>query len=421
MMPVRFSAPLPTKPKRFYQNAQITLSHLIYLTLLLAIIAPAASAQKLKTLVSFDKTNGSGPNSLILAKDGDFYGVTSDGGANGDYGTVFSLTKKGKLTTIYSFCKLTKCSDGLAPVGVTQGTDGNFYGTTLAGGKHVEDGTVFKLTSSGELSTLYNFCSLKNCADGANPYAGLVQASNGDFYGTTAAGGAHNDGTVFQITPSGVLTTIYNFCSQDDCADGSTPRAPLIQASDGNLYGSTYMGGVSSGSTEPGTLFRITTAGVLTTLYTFCSETNCIDGVEPLTPLVQGPNDLLYGSTPLSNIYGGGTIFSLSLDGAFHVLYTFCSGTSCPNGNFPDGGLVPGTNGNLYGTAESGGTSSACSDGCGTIFEVTPDGNLTTQISFDSTDGNLPQGAMVLSKGTFYGTTATGGANDDGTVFSFIP
>jgi len=141
-------------------------------------------------------------------------------------------------------------------VGLVQATNGDFYGTTSRGGAE-DGGTVFKITLSGTLTTLYSFCSKSACADGWNPIAGLVQATDGDFYGTTTRGGANNGGTVFKITPSGALTTIYSFCSQstpDQCADGAYPEAGLIQATNGDFYGTTWGGG-SNGNY--GTVFSL--------------------------------------------------------------------------------------------------------------------------------------------------------------------
>jgi uncharacterized repeat protein (TIGR03803 family) len=133
-----------------------------------------------------------------------------------------------------------------------QASDGNFYGTTIGGGAN-HDGTAFKVTSTGTLTTLYSFCSRTNCADGSSPYAGLVQGSDGNFYGTTASGGASSSGTAFRITSTGTLTTVHSFCSQAACADGSSPYAGLVLATDGNFYGTTFIGGVKG----EGTVFRL--------------------------------------------------------------------------------------------------------------------------------------------------------------------
>src|ERR1022692_4644576 len=165
---------------------------------------------------------------LIEAASGDFYGTTSQGGTGSPaYGTIFRITPSGTLTTLYSFCSQSACADGEQPfAGLVQGTDGDFYGTTAAGGANGY-GTIFKITRSGTLTTLYSFCSQSGCTDGKNPLAGLAQATNGDFYGTTQQGGANcvpdGCGTVFKITPGGMLTTLYSFCAQSGCTDGSIP------------------------------------------------------------------------------------------------------------------------------------------------------------------------------------------------------
>jgi uncharacterized repeat protein (TIGR03803 family) len=125
-----------------------------------------------------------------------------------------------------------------------QATNGNFYGTTFNGGRK-DDGTIFELTPGGELIVLYNFCALPYCPDGVGLFAGLIQATDGNFYGTTCAGGANNVGTAFEITPGGALTTLYSFCSQGypQCTDGAYTYGGLLQATNGNFYGTTFQGG----------------------------------------------------------------------------------------------------------------------------------------------------------------------------------
>jgi uncharacterized repeat protein (TIGR03803 family) len=254
----------------------------------------------LTTLHSFNGADGSVPGtSLIQAIDGNFYGTTSAGGASGD-GTVFKITPNGTITTLYSFSG----TDGSAPYSALfLASNGNFYGTTNSGGVN-GNGTVFRITGNGTLTTLHSF----DGTDGGAPWGGLVQAANGNFYGTTASGGAHGDGTVFKITPNGTLTTIYSFCSQNSCADGDLPYAGLIQATNGNFYGTTYLGGANGN----GTVFKITPTGTLTTIYSFCSQTRCIDGGWPFAGLVQATNGDFYSATT----QGGasyGTVFSLTL------------------------------------------------------------------------------------------------------------
>ena len=144
------------------------------------------------------------------------------------------------LTTLYTFCSQTGCPDGDGPhAGLVQATNGDLYGTTWGGGVNGQ-GTVFKITQGGTLTTLYSFCSQTNCTDGDGPIAGLVQAANGDFFGTTSSGGANGGGTVFKITPSGTLTTLYSFCSQTNCADGGAPDAVLVQVVLGRAFRPQY-------------------------------------------------------------------------------------------------------------------------------------------------------------------------------------
>ena len=225
-----------------------------------AIASPAQPT--FTTLASFDWSNGASPAlmSLVQGLDGDFYGTTYWGGAYG-YGTIFKIARSGELTTLYNFCAQSNCPDGAGPVaGLVLGTDGNFYGTTSYGGAH-DSGTVFKIAPGGTLTTLYAFCAQAKCSDGAYSEAGLVQATSGNFYGTTAGGGTSGYGTVFKITPSGTLTTLHSFCAQTNCTDGAYPRAELVQATDGNFYGTTYSGGTSGNCNAPpgcGTAFRVT-------------------------------------------------------------------------------------------------------------------------------------------------------------------
>ena len=239
----------------------------------------------------------------MQGSDGNFYGTTIAGGAQGN-GTVFKITPTGTLTTLYNFCYESSCPQ-YPQAALVQGSDGNFYGTTPVGGT-TYNGTVYEITPSGALTTLYNFCSQTNCTDGSKPYAGLVQATDGDFYGTTIAGGAQGNGTIFKITPSGTLTTLYSFCSQSGC-DYGLAEAGLIQATDGNFYGTTDLGA--------GTVFTITPSGTFTTLYSFCSDPNCADGTSPLAALVQATNGNFYGTTSeggaSDNCPGGcGTVFT---------------------------------------------------------------------------------------------------------------
>jgi uncharacterized repeat protein (TIGR03803 family) len=243
-------------------------------------------------------------------------------------------------TTIYRFCLShdAACPNGNNPNALIQATDGNLYGTTLQGGiggsgcdgfSDVGCGTAFKITPSGSLTTLHRFCLTKTCPDGIYP-SSLVQATNGDLYGMTMEGGLNGNvacpssivytgcGTVFKITPGGELTTIYRFCSQPNCADGSVPLAGLIQATNGDLYGTTPLGG------RGGTLFTLSPDGQLTTLYSFSSRSGSDSG-DPVTPLLQATSGSLYGTTAGGAIGSSsdGTVFSLNLGlGPFVALQT---------------------------------------------------------------------------------------------------
>ena len=369
----------------------------------------ASPAQTLTTLVNFDWANGANPqSSLTQGTDGNFYGTTQNGGAY-TRGTVFKITPSGALTTLYSFCSQSSCMDGLFPfAGLVQATDGNFYGTTADGGTY-DDGTVFKITPGGTLTTLHSF----QATDGADPQARLVQATDGNFYGTTVEGGTSNNcgsygcGTVFKITPSGALTTLHSF----DSSDGVEPWHGLVQASDGNFYGTTEYGGTYGW----GTVFKITPSGTLTTLHSFCAQTGCTDGAKPLAGLVQATDGNFYGTTTAAGTYNDGTVFKITLGGTLTTLHSFDGS----DGFWPYDRLVQATDGNFYGTTSLGGTS--YNDG--TVFKITSGGTLTTLHSFcvepNCTDGANPYaGLMQATNGNFYGTTYAGGTYNEGTVFS---
>jgi uncharacterized repeat protein (TIGR03803 family) len=224
---------------------------------------------------------------------------------------------------------------------------------------------VFRVTLGGTLQTLYSFCSATGCADGAFPAAALVQATNGYLYGTTQAGGnlggiaSQGAGTIFKISPTGAFTTLYSFCSQSGCPDGSNPSSTLFQATHGDLFGTTQFGGTLSTPSGGGTVFKITESGAFTSLYSFCiNGGECQDGQGPIAGLVQASNGFLYGTTfnggtnitPYGN--GAGTIFRISEGGTFEPVYDFCYETACADGAYPYGGLIQSTNGTLYGTTQ---------------------------------------------------------------------
>jgi uncharacterized repeat protein (TIGR03803 family) len=394
--------------------------------MLCANAVPGSLAQTLTTLVSFTGADGANPyGSLVQVTNGDLYGTTYSGGANGS-GTIFKMNPSGALTTVYSFCSLASCADGAYPgSALIQAKGGELYGTTVSGGAFSQ-GTVFKITPRGALTTVYSFCAqgLSLCADGCQPSVGLVQARNGDFYGTTGLCGSNASGTVFKITAGGRLTTLHSFCSQASCADGSHPYAGLIQATNGNLYGTTSQLGANFGG---GTIFEITPSGSLSTLYSFCSKPLCADGFSPLAGLVQGDDGDFYGTTfggganTAPDQEGGGTIFKITPAGALTTLYSFCSQPACADGYAPYSTLVQATNGHFYGTTQGGGAGYYY----GTIFQIRPGGALTTLYSFCSqtgcADGAYPYTGLIQdTNGELYGLTEEGGANfyDSGTIFS---
>ncbi len=311
-------------------------------------------------------------------------------------------------------------SSGMYPQGpLVQGTDGNLYGTTSNGGAN-GGGTVFKMSPSGLLTTLYSFCAQPRCIDGNSPWAGVVQATDGNFYGTTANGGIHSYacgvggcGTIFKITPGGTLTTLYSFCAQAGCTDGIFPDA-LVRATDGNFYGTTWAAGRSAG-----TVFKITPGGVLTTLHIFCPFSPCTDGYYPFG-LMQAADGNFYGET----WYGG--LFKITPGGTLTTFYTFCPNDKCPDNDlvFPTA-LVQATDGNFYGTTVGS------TGGYGTVFRITPSGELTKLHSFcaeaDCADGYNPYGLVQATDGNFYGATHQGGdtqcnpPDGCGTVFRITP
>ncbi|MGC1373966.1 MAG: choice-of-anchor tandem repeat GloVer-containing protein [Candidatus Sulfotelmatobacter sp.] len=365
-----------------------------------AMAAISSAAQTFTTLTSFNGTNGQHPAYGPLLQGGNFtfYGTTSGGGANGD-GTIFEITPQGVLTTQYSF----DGAHGANPWdGLFLNVDDTFFGTTVYGGSN-GDGAVFQFRPLGAvMNTLHSF----DGTDGESPYSELVKTHTMNFYGTSSTGGAHGSGTVFQITPTGTLTTLYSFCAMANCSDGADPLAGLILATNGNLYGTTSSGG-AHGS---GTVFEMASSGKLTTLYSFCSQTNCIDGDDPVAELIQGTDGNFYGTTYNGGTKGYGTLFRITPTGKLTILHSFI-GT---DGQYPYASLLQATDGNFYGTTYEGGA-----NGYGTIFEINSLGILTTLHGFEGPDGEYPYASLLQgTDGNFYGTTFAGGANGVGTVFS---
>jgi uncharacterized repeat protein (TIGR03803 family) len=406
------------KPSRIYNLTRIgviTIMATLFCALL-GLSGAQAETYDISSLASFNYTNGASPYAGLLEYKGTFYGTTQYGGKNG-FGTIFEITPSGTLTTLYNF----DSSDGANPEGTLVQINGKFYGTTSEGGAY-NTGTVFEFIlpkKDGEDGTLILMHSFLG-ANGDNPAAGLVQGTDGNLYGTTVLGGANYDGTLFKISPSKPykLTTLYSFCSQKNCPDGSFPYAPVIQASNGDFYGTTSAGGTG----YVGTVFEYTpgkngSVGTLSTLHSFNSNT---EGHWPYAGLVEY-NGNFYGATESGGLVGTqdigqGTIFEITPTGNLTTLYVFSNESDGAN---PYGTLVE-YNGNFYGTTEGGGTY-----GYGTVFFVDPAGVLVTEVGFDNQMGEgdtilgaYPMAGLVEYNGSFYGTTIGGGANLYGTVFA---
>jgi uncharacterized repeat protein (TIGR03803 family) len=409
----------------------------ISVTVILVVLAghPVDSdAQTLTTLWQFGGTDGISPGAgLVQGKDGYFYGTTSLGGTNTSStspqgaGTVFRITSEGTLTTLYEFGR--RPTDGASSyAGLVQGRDGNFYGTTAYGGTNYDsfyqwdEGTVFRISPSGVFTTLWQFGS--SATDGYFPYTALMQATDGYFYGTTQYGGADGGyGTVYRITTNGVLKILWSFSNSP--INGQYLDAGVYQGTDGYFYGATVDGGtngVVGGLPWRGTLFRLSSAGTLTTLYQFGALPT--DG-RAAAGLVQAGDGNFYGTTARGGTNDLGTVFKMTPQGTLTTLYQF--GSLPTDGQVPYGGLVLGSDGNFYGTTFYGGTNG----GNGTLFRISSTGTLTTLYQFGGlpTDGQNPWvGLMQGSDGNFYGTTEFGGTNSDagsfpdgeGTVFKLV-
>jgi len=343
-------------------------------------IAPTGA---LTVTYSFRPAGGGQPTSgLSLGTDGEFYGTTLLGGGVGK-GKVFKVTQGGNITVLNGFKRVGGELPYAPPI---QGTDGNFYGTASAGGNFGCQGqgcgTVYKITPSGKLTVLYVFDS----THGQTPFAPLVQGSDGSFYGTTSGGGTNGHGTVFKITTAGNLTVLYNF----DGTHGAGPIAPLAQGNDGNFYGTA-----GGGANGVGVVFKLTPKGAITVLHQF----NGTDGQLPYAGLVQATDGNFYGATASGGSIGGGTIFRVSGKGSFSTLYNFNNSDSTN----PEVTLFEHTNGILYGDTFQGGTGKGCStSGCGTFFSL--DVGLKPFVSLVSTSGRIGKTIEILGQG-FTGTT----------------
>jgi uncharacterized repeat protein (TIGR03803 family) len=353
-------------------------------------------------LYAFAGANGSYPDSgLTQGTDGNFYGTTTYGGAS-NAGTVYRVTPQGQHTVIYSFT--TGPADGQYPAsGLELGSDGVFYATTTAGGAYGK-GTFFKITQEGALTNLYSFGAN---GTGADPQ-GITLMPDGHFYGTTSYGGASDLGTVYRMTADGVHTLLYSFQSG---ADGQLPAAGLSPYADGHLYGVTYYGGARN----RGTIFRIATDGTgYATLYSFGSGSS--DGQYPGTKLRQTSDGYLYGSTGSGGAFGFGTIFRYNAATGAQIVHSFAGEPN--DGSLPSSRLRQGTDGHLYGVTYYGGRFDS-----GTFFRLTTAGDYSLLYSFSGGAGGQGPNSSLLtgSDGYFYGTTVTGGPTNNGTIYRIRP
>ncbi len=361
-------------------------------------------------------------DALIQNTNGNFYGATPGGGPTGD-GSIFEITPDGTFTALVYFSR----TNGSIPrAGLVQGTDGHFYGTTFDGGMPDINGdtlgTVFKVSPSGDLTSLASFSGTNGWGPGG-PSGALVDGSDGCLYGTTQFGGPtynpitlpynYGYGTVFKINTNGVLTSLASF----NVTNGAYPIGALLEVTNGIFYGTTSSGGASN----MGTVFQITTNGTITTLASF----NGTNGSEPQAGLIRGRDGCFYGTTlnggTVTNQNGDrpfGTVFKMDRSGTIGTLHSF---SGQPNdGSNPYDGLVQGADGNLYGTTWGGGAYDM-----GVIFQITPTGVLTTLYTFHAyfalpRDGGQPYAGLVQgSDGYFYGMTSGAGANGGGTFFRF--
>ncbi len=363
---------------------------------LLAAAATGAHAQTFSAVYNFgsqafDPINPLPSGIIAQGRDGAIYSG-APGGAN-SLGAAYKVTPSGTLTTLYNFGNT--LSDGVDPYGgLTLGTDGNFYGTTN-GLEFASFTTVFKMTSSGGLTTLYTFT---DGTDGAGPMAPPIQGTDGNFYGT-ASTSQSGYGTIYKITPAGVFTLLYQF----DITHGEEPDGPLVQGTDGNFYGTTKYGGANN----VGVIFKITSAGKLTVLFNFDNT----HGAYPQSLLVQGSDGTFYGTTVGGGTNSYGVVFKVTPTGKLTVLHNMDYATDGAN---PWAGLMQATDGNFYGANANGGAaSSGCPSGCGTLFKITKTGVFSVLYNFDLTTGELPYTTMLQhTNGILYGTTQLGGTGN---------
>jgi uncharacterized repeat protein (TIGR03803 family) len=346
---------------------------------------------------------------LMLGQDGKFRGTTLRGGL-GNSGTVFEMTASGQVNTLIQFPGVNPRT--YSQGGIIRATDDNFYGATSVSGLFGR-GSIFRITPQGEAATLAEFSPNGGTLNGNNARGLLMQADNGDFYGVTENGGTKNLGTIYKISPAGVLTMLAEFTGDGSFNKGAAPRAALIQAGPNDFYGVTSKGGTD----DAGTIFHMTANGTLTTLVEFNGENEPNRGGAPVASLALGADLNLHGTTSRGGAHGFGTVFTMTPEGVLTTQVEFGDDPSGIKGAYPEGPLIQATDGNFYGTTATGGAT-----GDGTVFRITPAGQLTTLVEFTGRRGKnrgmRPVGALYQADdGHLYGTTSFGGASNYGTAF----
>ena len=418
------------------------------LTLTIALFGAAVPAQsaRLKTLHGFcakaNCTDGKEPLAKFLqGSDGTLYGTTFSGGTHGG-GTAFALVPSGirfKFTVLYDFCKRTGCADGANPeAGLIADSAGDLYGTTDAGGSN-NQGAVFELVPNADRTrwteqTLYSFCSASNCTDGAVPnvtlsYKGALSGAPYDgtspLFGTTQDGGSFSHGASYEILFVSGKTkrkekVLYNFCSDNNCADGDTPSAEVVDDK-GNIFGATDLGGANA----QGTLFELDHRSFAhTVLYSFCPKSGCSDGAQPFGPITLDTAGNVLGTTQFGGGAAKGVLFTLTPNGINSqesVLYSFCQQNACADGQIPNAGVTIAANGDLFGTTQEGGATGL---NAGVVFQLHGK-QFKVLYSFCSeggcTDGASPQGVVLDAAGHLFGVADSFGPLNGGTAFELIP
>ena len=365
-------------------------------------LATRAQAQSLDIFAGFDGTNGAEPSTVVQATDGNFYATTIGHSEGLEYGNVIKITPAGQISTLYNFCSKLHCTDGAWPgTAPLLGSDGNLYGVTTGGGAFSQNGgagwgVAYKLTLAGKLTVLHTFCAANPCMDGDTP-GGIIQAADGNLYGTTYEGGQDGGGVLFKLTTTGVFTVMHAFCVPTDCPDGENPEYPPTQGVDGNLYGTTNQGGTASA----GLLYDLTPTGRFNVVHTFlCRYTSCNRGGEPIA-VVQDADHNLFGITQFGGTNDDGTLFEITANHSFLNLYSFDDTESIPSF-----GLTSANDGNFYGTTQN------------TVFQLTPSGAHTTLATFSCCDAEFARSPLVqATDGNFYGSVSFYNSTWNGAIY----